>query len=72
MKRSEIVEHMLGSFRGAENLGNMEAMMSYVLRGLEDVGMQPPQIKATFQLTKADGSKQNSFSMVNRWEPEND
>ena len=75
MKRSEaleIVREHVNACVGGQAFGCEESISEHILKGLEVAGMQPPEIKAIFLLTKQDGTKQNSFSMVNRWEPEND
>ena len=40
MKRSEMVDKMIGHFRGAQNLGNEKAIFSYVLNKMEEAGME--------------------------------
>ena len=64
MKRSDAVRLVEELLQG--NYPLAEA----VVTALEKQGMQPPAIKATFPLTKSDGSVQKSYTMVARWEPE--
>ena len=42
MKRSEMVNKMVGHFRGAQNLGNEKAIFSYILDKMEEAGMLAP------------------------------
>jgi len=42
MKKSEMVDKMIGHFRGAQNLGSNKAIFNYILDKMLEVGMLPP------------------------------
>ena len=65
MKRSEMVNKMVGHFRGAQNLGNEKAIFSYILDKMEDVGMKPPFCEKLY-------NPHTDFNTGNEWESEDE
>lgn len=66
MKRSDMVNKMEGHWRGCQSFKSTEAMFSYILHRMEEVGMLPP--RAEFWTT--DIYDKPFCNIKNKWEEE--
>jgi len=72
MKRSDallLIEEKLGT-RNMAYSGSRKATAELILTTLENIGMQPPRIRAKFNVGNGERTIYERTTSINRWEPE--